>query len=125
MRTTPEPIQIRRGDVLWLRCDPAVGVEPRKTRTCVVVSNDVANRYGQAITVVPTQTYTAERAARSYVVDLRSPRSTVAAARVANTSMVMTYDRERVVKRAGRITPETQRAIDRALGIHLGLVALA
>ena len=89
----------------------------------MVVSNDVANRYGQAITIIPTQTYTAERAARSYVVDLRHPRSTVAAPRVANASMVMTYDRDRVVKRAGRITPETQRAIDRALGIHLGLVA--
>jgi mRNA-degrading endonuclease toxin of MazEF toxin-antitoxin module len=89
------------------------------------VSDDVANRYGQAITIIPTQTYTAERAARSYVVDLRQPRSTVAAPRVANASMVMSYDRDRVVKRAGRITPETQRAIDRALAIHLGLVAPA
>ena len=43
---------IRRGDVVWVNCDPSVGVEPRKTRTCVVVSNDIANRYGQAITIV-------------------------------------------------------------------------
>ena len=99
-------------------------MEPRKTRTCIVVSNDVANRYGQAVTVVPTQTYTSGRAARAYMVDLRSPRSTLRDARVANASMIMTYDRARVVRRAGRIAPETQRALDQALGIHLGLAPL-
>lgn len=121
---TREPVDFRRGDILWIQCDPSRGVEPRKTRTCVVVSNDVANRYGQAVTVIPTQTYTAERAARTYMVDLRVPRSTLAAARVANASMIMTYDRDRVVRRAGRISAETQRAVDGALGIHLGLIAM-
>ena len=119
-----EPVEFRRGDILWIQCDPSVGVEPRKTRTCIVVSNDVANRHGQAVTVVPTQTYTPDRAARAYMVDLRSPRSTLRDARVANASMVMTYDRDRVVRRAGRITPETQHVLDQALGMHLGLAPL-
>ncbi len=118
----PEAIEFRRGDVLWISCGPSVGVEPRKTRTCVVVSNDLANRFGQAVTVVPTQAYTKQRAARAYVVDLRKPRSSLTDARVANASMVMTYDRVRVVKRAGRISRETQAAVDRALCVHLGLL---
>ena len=54
---TSEPIEIRRGDILWIRCDPSIDAEPRKLRTCVVVSNDVANQFGQAVTVVPTQAY--------------------------------------------------------------------
>jgi mRNA-degrading endonuclease toxin of MazEF toxin-antitoxin module len=116
-----EPVDARRGDVLWIQCDPSVGVEPRKVRTGVVVSNDVANRYGRAITVVPTQAYSRERAARDYVVDLRSPRSTLDARRVANASMVMTYDRDRIVRRAGRVSAETLVALDDALAIHLGL----
>jgi mRNA interferase MazF len=116
-----ESVEVRRGDVLWMQCDPSVGVEPRKVRTCVVVSNDVANRHGQAITVVPTQAYTADRAAREYVVDLRSPRSTLEAKRVANASMVMTYDRGRIVRRAGRVSRETLVALDHALAVHLGL----
>jgi mRNA interferase MazF len=119
-----EPIELCRGDIVWLDCDPSMGVEPRKTRTCVVVSNDIANRFGQAVTVVPTQRYTAERAARGYMVDLRSPRSTLAEERIANASMVMTYDRRRVVSRAGRISASAQKAIDQALSIHLGLVPL-
>ncbi len=116
-----EPLEVWRGDVLWISCDPSIGVEPRKTRTCVVVSNDIANRYGEAVTVVPTQRFTSERAARAYMVDLRRPRSTLHEARVANASMVMTYDKRRVVSRAGRVGPETLRALDTALGLHLGL----
>src|SRR5678815_5185645 len=85
-----EPTAYKRGDVVWLRCDPSVGVEPRKLRTCVVVSNDIANHYGQAVTVVPTQAYTAERARRAYMVDLRTPNSDLREERVANASMIMT-----------------------------------
>ena len=113
---------ILRGDILWICCDPSVGAEPRKTRTCIVVSNDIANRFGQAITVVPTQAYSAERAERAYMTDLRHPRSTLTEDRVANASMVMTYDRARVAKRAGKVTPQALEDIDRALAVHLGLV---
>ena len=116
---------ILRGDILWICCDPSVGAEPRKTRTCVVVSNNIANRFGQAITVVPTQAYSAERAERAYMTDLRHPRSTLTEDRVANASMVMTYDRARVAKRAGKVTPQTLGDIDRALAMHLALVASA
>ena len=116
----PEP-PIVRGDILWICCDPSVGAEPRKTRTCVVVSNNIANRFGQAITVVPTQAYSAERAERAYMADLRRPRSTLREARVANASMVMTYDRARVTRRAGKVAPEALDDIDRALAMHLAL----
>jgi mRNA interferase MazF len=85
-----EVIEIRRGDILWIQCDPSVGVEPRKIRTCVVVSNDIANQHGEALTIVPTQAYTAERARRAYIVDLRKPRSNLTEPRVANASMIMT-----------------------------------
>ncbi len=124
MTKMPEAIEIHRGDILWIQCDPSVGVEPQKIRTCVVVSNDLANRHGQAITIVPTQAYTAERARRAYLVDLRKPRSDLKEARVANASMIMTYDRRRVVKRAGRIARETQDALDHAVSLHLGLTVI-
>ncbi len=121
-RGEPRDVECRRGDIVWLNCDPSIGVEPKKLRTCVVVSNDVANRYGQAVSVVPTQAYSPERAKRAYMVDLRAPRSSLQEGRVANASMVMTYDRARIVSRAGRIAADTFAKLDRALGVHLGLV---
>jgi mRNA interferase MazF len=120
-REPAPPVEIRRGDLVWVNCDPSIGVEPAKTRTCVVVSNDIANRVWQAVTVVPTQEYTPERAARAYVVDLRAPRSTGRDERVANASMLMTYDRRRIAAKAGRLSAEAMRDLDRALAVHLGL----
>ena len=121
MKRTGEPLEFRRGDILWIDCDPSIGTEPRKTRTCVVVSNDMANRYGQTVTVVPTQSYTAERASRAYMVDLRSPRSSMQEPRVANASLIMTYDRRRIVARAGRLGKDAMRALELALGVHLAM----
>ena len=118
----PDEIRYRRGDVLWIQCDPSLGVEPRKTRTCVVVSNEIANRYGQAVTVVPTQAFKPDRSRRTYIVDLRKPRSSLRQARVANASMVMTYDRRRVVQKAGQISAQAQRDLDEALRVHLALI---
>jgi mRNA interferase MazF len=120
--TAPLEAPIVRGDILWICCDPSVGAEPKKTRTCVVISNDIANRFGQAITVIPTQAYSAERAERAYMTDLRHPRSTLTEDRVANASMVMTYDRARVARRAGKVAPQTLAEIDRAIAVHLALV---
>ena len=121
MKTTREPIEFRRGDILWIDFDPSVGAEPRKVRTCVVVSNDLANRFGSTLTVVPTLKYSAERIGRPFVVDLRRPRSTMDEARVANASLVTTSDRRRVRSRAGRVAVDAMKAIDRAITVHLAL----
>ena len=111
----------QRGDIVWVNCEPSVGVEPKKTRTCVIVSNDVANRFGTAVTVVPTQEWTPERADRLYMVDLRTPRSDLTSERVANASMIMTYDRRRIVASEGCLSDDALEELDQALAIHLGL----
>jgi mRNA interferase MazF len=114
-----ELAQIRRGDVVWVKCEPSLGAEPTKTRTCVVISNDIANQFGQVIALIPTQRYTRERADRAYMVDLRSPRSTLKEERVANASMITSWDKARVRKIAGRVTPESLKRIEEAIRVHL------
>ncbi len=121
MKSANESLELRRGDLVWVNCEPSVGAEPKKARTFVVVSNDIANRFGQVITAIPTQRFTAERNGRAYMVDLRSPRSNLKAERIANASMVTTWDRAGVLKREGRVTRETLARIDAALRLHLGL----
>jgi hypothetical protein len=53
--------------------------------------------------------------------DLRHPRSTPETPRVANASMIMTYDRVRATSRACRVTADTLRRIEQAMSVHLGL----
>ena len=47
------PAEIRRGDVWWVRLDPAQGSEIRKTRPCVVLTHDTINRLRETVVVVP------------------------------------------------------------------------
>jgi mRNA-degrading endonuclease toxin of MazEF toxin-antitoxin module len=41
--------------------------------------------------------------------------------RVANASTIMSYERRRIVSRAGRVTSDALAKIDRARAVHLGL----
>ena len=42
-----------RGDVYWINLDPTVGAEINKTRPCVIISPDAANRSGPLVIVAP------------------------------------------------------------------------
>lgn len=45
--------QIKRGDIVDVSLDPTVGSEMMKTRPCVVVQNDAANKYSRLTVIVP------------------------------------------------------------------------
>lgn len=53
-----EDPEVRRGDVVIVRLDPAEGHELKKTRPAVVVQNDVGNKHSSTTIVAPaTGTY--------------------------------------------------------------------
>ena len=42
-----------RGDLYWINLDPTIGSEIRKTRPCVIISPNSANRSGPLVIVAP------------------------------------------------------------------------
>src|SRR5437660_12879586 len=50
---------VRRGDVVIVNLDPTIGVEIKKTRPAIVVSNDSINQFSQLVVVVPLTRNTA------------------------------------------------------------------
>jgi mRNA interferase MazF len=91
---------VRRGDVFLVSLDPTVGDEIRKTRPCLVVSPDDLNAYSSTFVVAPLTTgvyrYPFRISCRfqdrsGYVV----------------LDQIRTVDRERLVRRLGRISPKT------------------
>lgn len=42
-----------QGDIIWVNLDPAKGTETKKTRPCIVVSNEHYNRYFNTVLVIP------------------------------------------------------------------------
>ncbi|CAG8757612.1 17190_t:CDS:1, partial [Racocetra persica] len=53
LKKESEPQNIKRGEVYWVRLDPAEGAEIKKTRPVVVVSNNEQNAKSKVVIVAP------------------------------------------------------------------------
>jgi mRNA interferase MazF len=112
----------RRGEVYLVEFDPTRGHEIQKTRPAVIIQNDVSNQYSP-ITIVA--------AISSQFGDPPHPREVlVGPGRTTGLShpsavilnQIRSIDRQRLLKRIGRIDGATIRRLDDALRISLGLV---
>jgi len=97
-----------RGEVHLVRLDSTLGSEIRKTRPCVVVSPDELNAYLRTAVVAPMTT-----AGQAYPwrVACRFQRR----AGFVALDQVRTVDAERLIKRLGRLSPDTVSAVLRGL----------
>ena len=102
MVTTAKPT--RRGEVHLVRLDPTRGSEIRKTRPCLIVSPDELNGYLRTAVIAPMTT-----GAQAYPWRIAC-RFRQRAGFVA-LDQVRTVDRERLVKRLGRLGPATVAAV--------------
>jgi mRNA interferase MazF len=105
----------RRGDVIWINLDPALGTEIRKTRPAVVVSNDSCNTYGSRIVVIPLTSNVETLYPGEAVVTVKGQR-----ARALGDQM-RSIDKSRVRGSLGRLTAEDVAAVDEAILITLDL----
>lgn len=113
-------VSLRRGSVVLVRLDPAVGREIRKTRPAVVVSNDVACRCDSVVQVVPVTTLPA-RDLGPYECRVDSAASGLDRPSRLVANQVRTVARERIASVLGSIDATEQESLDRALRVQLGL----
>jgi len=98
----------RRGDVHLVRLDPTLGSEIRKTRPCVVISPDELNAYLRTAIVAPMTT-SGQAYPWRITCEFQRRRGFVA------LDQIRTIDGERLVKRLGRLSPDTITAMLRGL----------
>lgn len=107
----------RRGDVVWVKLDPALGTEIRKTRPAVVVSNDACNRYGARVVVVPVTSNVETLYPGEALVEIRGRKSRVLG------DQIRSVDRARLRGRVQRLTGDEMDRVDEALRVTLALHA--
>jgi len=113
----------KRGSVYLVSFDPTIGVEIKKTRPAVIISNDVANQYSP-IVIVAAITGRAEP--KFDEVLIKPPEGGLegglAKPSVIQPNQIRSIDKRRLVKKLGELSKETVQALNTALQITLGLV---
>jgi mRNA interferase MazF len=89
-----------RGDVHLVQLDPTRGSEVQKTRPCVIVSPDELNAHLRALIVAPMTT-----SGRAY--PFRVACRFQGRAGYVAIDQLRTVDAERLVRRLGRLSPDT------------------
>jgi mRNA interferase MazF len=96
-------------DEVWLvSLDPTQGAQIRKTRPCLIVSPDESNRHLRTVIIAPLTT--AERPYPTRVtLTFQGKRGQVA------LHQLRAIDRQRLVRKLGRISPKTAAAVSSVL----------
>ncbi len=97
-----------RGEVHLVRLDPTLGSEIRKTRPCLIVSPDELNQHLRTAIVAPMTT-------RGQAYPWRIPCRFQNQSGFVALDQLRTVDTERLVKRVGRLAPETVNSVLRGL----------
>jgi mRNA interferase MazF len=115
---------VRRGDVVMVDLNAAVGAEADKIRPAVVVSNDAANataaRLGRGvITVVPVTSNT--ECVHPFQVLLPAQDTGLRQDSQAQAEQVRFVAVERIGRQIGRVPAGLMTELDQALRVHLSL----
>jgi mRNA interferase MazF len=106
-----QPIQ--RGDVFLANLDPTIGVEIKKTRPVIVVSNNMINRYSQLVIIIPLTTNIA-RLSPSHVL-ISKPEGGVDRDSKALTEQIRAMDKQRLIAKIGTLSERYVLLVEEAI----------
>jgi len=118
---TTVPGKYHRGDVVEVDFAPARGSEPDKVRPCVIIQNDVGNKYSP-VTIVAAITG-AENVPRKYPVDVAVHKREGGLKKdsVVQCNLVRCVDESRIQRQLGKLSETSMEEVDKALKISLAL----
>lgn len=110
----------KRGDVFLVRFDPTEGVEIAKTRSAVIIQNDVGNRFSDLTIAAPiTSKYDAELYPTEVLV--KAPEGGLKNDSVVLLNQIRAIDKHRLGRRLGSLHPSTMTLVNEALAVSVGL----
>ena len=105
----------RRGEVFWVSLDPSVGSETKKTRPCLVVSNDKGNEVSDMVIVAPITS----KVKKIYSFEVGVSIAGKAGKIMLNQCCVI--DKSRIGKKESLLNSDTMGQVDEALKIVFAL----
>jgi len=110
-----------RGQIVEVDLDPVVGHEQGRSRPCVVVQNDVGNRFSSMTIVLPLTDAVHIGGPSPIYVPAQKGDGGIRKDSVVLCDQIRAIDHLRLGRTFGILSPETMRRVDWALLISLGL----
>jgi mRNA interferase MazF len=123
MERRPRVTAPRRGEVFLVSFDPTVGSEIQRTRPALIIQNDIANRHSPVTIVAAITSQFAEPLYPTEVL-ITPPEGGLTTASVVLLNQIRSIDRQRLVRRLGRVSAATVERVNRAIQLSLGLLEL-
>jgi mRNA interferase MazF len=112
----------RRGDIILVDLEPVRGSEQGRVRPCIIVQNDIANKFSPVTNIIPVTDAKNVKKWYPCLVNLKKDESGLEKDSVAQCNQIRTIDAERrIIKQIGHISGQKMKEIDRALKIQLAL----
>ena len=110
-----------RGEIYLVNFDPTIGSEIKKTRPALIIQNDVSNQHSP-ITIVAAITSKYDEKLYPTEVLIAKNEGGLTQDSVVLLNQIRSIDKQRLVKRIGKIEDTTLKKIDSAIKISLGLI---
>ena len=111
---------MKRGEIYFAVLNPTVGSEIQKTRPVLIVSNDIANKYSELVTIVPITSQV--KKVYNFEVFIDKDKSGLNKDSKATCHQIRTISKLRVTgKKVGILDCKLMNQVEHSLLLHLGI----
>ncbi len=114
---------IKRGDVFFVKFNPAVGSEQGGDRPVVVIQNDIGNKYSPTVIVAPLTT---KKFSQNYPTNvyMNSSDSGLKHDSTVLLNQIITIDKKRLGRKLTHLKASIMEEVNKAIIISLGLIQI-
>ena len=114
-------MDIKRGDIILVDLEPVKGSETGKIRPCIVIQNDIGNKFSSTtiVAIITSQ----KEISKEYPTDVwvEKNKDGLNLDSIIQGDQIRTISKERIVKKLGHFDDVIMKKIDEAIRISLGL----
>ena len=107
-------MKIKRGDVVLVDLRGRRGFEQQGIRPCVVIQNDIGNKYANTTIIAPITTTNRNQMPTHVIIQLDEES-------VVICEQLVTADESRLMSKLSRLSEKDMKEIDKAIMISLGV----
>jgi mRNA interferase MazF len=111
--------EIKRGEIYWVDWALGRGSEQIGKRPALVIQNDIGNRFSP--TTIVAACSTAPSKPYPFIVPVAKGESGLPKDCGINLAIILTIDKSRLVKKAGKLTEEKMNEVNEAIKRSLGI----